>query len=631
MKRSPENLSPGHQQTDGSAPKWIVVGLILLALFLVSRDLIRGDGSEVFDFRAFSQLPTQHGGRVQPIDSVARNSLLIFRGRQSALTEDGQSLTPAQFITEVAARPEKSDELRIFRIMNPQVKALVGMSGEDRRDFSYRDLRPHLGEVDQAFEAINPESEQRDAYERAVAHLFQSLSIYHRLIHSFAPPDNLDGVVAEYQNFLLSIPDGMEAIRSHERGEPHDSAQMRRFVGFTDRYMRLGQLASLRLILPPEGDAIEDDWQTTGESLIRTIQTGSIDPMVEHYARAIHAYRRAEADNFNEQVAAIQDHYRDRFPSAAAMTQREYWFNLSQVFYRSTELYVIALVLVLFSWLLWPNTLRKASFWILVIAFIAHTIGLVARMWIQGRPPVTNLYSSAVFVGWGAVFLGLIMERLYRNGIGAATAALVGFSTLIIAHSLGASGDTLELMQAVLDDNFWLATHVIVITLGYSATFLAGAIGLFYIIRGMGSTALDRKTAKALGSMVYGIVCFALLFSFAGTVLGGIWADQSWGRFWGWDPKENGALMIVLWLAIMLHARWGGLAGPRGMMLMAIFGNIITAWSWFGTNLLGVGLHAYGFIDGAFLWMGIFVLSQLTFIAAGSLPARFWKSPAAAR
>ena len=93
--------------------------------------------------------------------------------------------------------------------------------------------------------------------------------------------------------------------------------------------------------------------------------------------------------------------------------------------------------------------------------------------------------------------------------------------------------------------------------------------------------------------MVYGIVCFATLFSFVGTVLGGIWADQSWGRFWGWDPKENGALIIVLWNALILHARWGGLVRQRGLICLAIFGNIVTSWSWFGTNMLGIGLHSY--------------------------------------
>jgi len=207
-----------------------------------------------------------------------------------------------------------------------------------------------------------------------------------------------------------------------------------------------------------------------------------------------------------------------------------------------------------------------------------------------------------------------------------AAAGLTGFCCLIIAHNLSLSGDTLEMMRAVLDSNFWLATHVIIITIGYSATFLAGALAMIYVLRGTLTASLDRATADAITRMVYGIICFATLFSLVGTVLGGIWADQSWGRFWGWDPKENGALIIVLWCAIILHARWGGLVKQRGLMNLAIFGNIVTSWSWFGTNMLGVGLHSYGFMDAAFWWLSAFIASQLAIIALGSLPLASWRS-----
>ncbi len=136
----------------------------------------------------------------------------------------------------------------------------------------------------------------------------------------------------------------------------------------------------------------------------------------------------------------------------------------------------------------------------------------------------------------------------------------------------------------------------------------------------------QTDVGRALAKMVYGIVCFATLFSFVGTVLGGIWADQSWGRFWGWDPKENGALLIVLWNAIILHARWGGMVRERGLMNMAVFGNIVTSWSWFGVNMLGIGLHSYGFMDAAFQWLRAFVVLQLFIIALGLLPKRMWRS-----
>ena len=182
------------------------------------------------------------------------------------------------------------------------------------------------------------------------------------------------------------------------------------------------------------------------------------------------------------------------------------------------------------------------------------------------------------------------------------------------------------MMRAVLDTNFWLATHVVVVTLGYASTFVAGFLAVIYLVRGFFTTTLDQDTAKSLARMVYGIVCFATLFSFVGTVLGGIWADQSWGRFWGWDPKENGALIIVLWNALILHARWGGMVRERGLVTMAIFGNIVTSWSWFGVNMLNIGLHSYGFTSGITVTLVIFAVSQLIVIGLALMPRELWQS-----
>ncbi len=126
--------------------------------------------------------------------------------------------------------------------------------------------------------------------------------------------------------------------------------------------------------------------------------------------------------------------------------------------------------------------------------------------------------------------------------------------------------------------------------------------------------------------MTYGVFCFATLFSFVGTVLGGIWADQSWGRVWGWDPKENGAVLIVLWCALILHARWGGFIKQRGLMIMALFGNVVTSFSWFGVNMLGVGLHSYGFMQKAFPSLIGFIISQLALMAAAAMPLERWRS-----
>ena len=390
--------------------------------------------------------------------------------------------------------------------------------------------------------------------------------------------------------------------------------------GAQARHQSLAELAAFR---PLPASARADQWRSVGDAL-RDARTGPVDAGLEPLSLIAAAWDTQDAPAFNRAVADLRAVVAAQQPEALRQTDHESLFNRAQPFYTGMVIYLLALLILFVSWLWKPALLQPAAFGLLLSGALVHTAGLVSRTVIQGRPPVTNLYSSAVFVGFCAVLLGIVLERIYRRGFATAVAAGAGFSSLIIAHHLSGDGDTMEMMRAVLDSNFWLATHVVAITIGYSGTFLAGAIAIGYALRKQSAPRLDPTTSKTLVSMAYGTICFALFFSFVGTVLGGIWADQSWGRFWGWDPKENGALLIVLWNAVILHARWGGYARDRGVMTMAIFGNVITSLSWFGVNMLGVGLHSYGFIDSAFWALSVFIASQLLLVGLCLLPRRFW-------
>lgn len=285
--------------------------------------------------------------------------------------------------------------------------------------------------------------------------------------------------------------------------------------------------------------------------------------------------------------------------------------------YYTIFLYLAALILTFFSWIGLRKPLWRSAMGVTILAFIVHTFFLIARMQISGRPPVTNLYSSAVFIGWAVVLGGLLVESVSRLGILTTISCASGAASLCIAYFLGIEeGDTLSVMQAVLDTQFWLATHVVCITIGYAATFLAGMLSIAYFGYRMfaARNPASEIKLKLFGSIIYGTVCFALLFSFVGTVLGGLWADDSWGRFWGWDPKENGALLIVIWNALILHARWDKFIRDYGTAVLAIGGNIVTAWSWFGVNELGAGLHNYGFTEGRLLYLFWFVIANLSII-----------------
>ena len=122
---------------------------------------------------------------------------------------------------------------------------------------------------------------------------------------------------------------------------------------------------------------------------------------------------------------------------------------------------------------------------------------------------------------------------------------------------------------------------------------------------------------KRLTRGIYGTIAFALIFSVVGTILGGIWANDSWGRFWGWDPKENGALMIVLWQIAILHMRLAGWLRSFGISICAVFLGVIVAFSWWHVNLLGTGLHSYGFTDGIRSALMIFYYVEVLIIVLG--------------
>lgn len=585
-------------------------------------------GPDQSDFQSFGEIPVLLNGRVKPLDTVARNSLMIIRDKQSARTDEGEKIPAIEWLAEVLFAGPAADERSVFMIRDPEILSLFGWRQDQGKYFSFAELYPFFEEIDrQARKAGELETQQQSRFQKHVLQLYRQLILYQRLKNTIQPEDTPDWET-ELRAFRTAIQPGLDAINQREQQLEFDEEAFNRIIVFGNRYQQLttdGYLFTAPLV---DSETGETTWRKTGEVVLETIHTGVIAPVLSDYARLSSAFRAGDTEGFDSATRQLLDHLKSIQPTSTTKASQESFFNQLDPFYRSMVLYVLVFILACLSWLKVPTVVGRTAYTLCLLALILHTTGLIYRMVLEGRPPVTNLYSSAVFVGWGAAVLGLILERLFRNGLGSVTAAGVGFASLLIAHHLSGDGDTMEMMRAVLDSNFWLATHVVVITIGYSSTYLAGFLAVVYIVRGTLTRTLNRETARSLNGMVYGIVCFATLFSFVGTVLGGIWADQSWGRFWGWDPKENGALLIVIWNAIILHARWGGYIRQRGLMTMAVFGNIITSWSWFGTNMLGVGLHSYGFMDKAFFWLVAFALSQLAIIALGSLPPGWWRSRA---
>ncbi len=627
---------------------WIVTGAFaawILAAFIPVRDRTGLQVSE------FGRLPVLLNGRVQPMDSVARNALLSMRGKQTVAKQRGGTyISATEWLLELALRPQEANQYKSFRVQHPDVQALVGVQSHGLEYLSFNEIAPHLDKIEEqvnlVFQAEREKKsspETRTPYQKDLVHLYNSLVLYHRLRNTLQPEDSdrfVQGQLAaptkpagpggfpkELELYQAAIRTGVPAAVDTEKGNPHNEQALQSLAQFFRRYQDLDRTAYALVVPPLHPEQSRDDWANMGRSLLESMKTGTVHPAVSYYATMASAFRSSNTAEFNQAVAAYKQWLTSKgLIPEQAKGRREFFYNHLQAFYKATVIYVAALLFGCVYWLRLSDWVRRTAFSLLLLAFAIHTVGLVFRMFLEGRPPVTNLYSSAIFVGWGAVLLGIILERLYRDGIGTVASSAVGFSTQVIAHNLALGGDTMEMLRAVLDTNFWLTTHVVMITIGYSSMFFAGFLAVLYVLRGFFTRTLNPTTAASLSRMVYGIICFATLFSFVGTILGGIWADQSWGRFWGWDPKENGALLIVIWCAIILHARWGGMVGQRGLMALAIFGNVITSFSWFGVNMLGVGLHSYGFMDKAFPWLMAFVGSQMALIILAMLPDHYWLS-----
>lgn len=578
-----------------------------------------------FDFYAAGELPTRYGGRVLPLDAVARQMLYLVSNRsslklkakddelppapQSIIDRAGgaKSLTALQWLFEVAGDDRALSQLHMFRIDADEILNHFGLERRPSKLYSIEELVDGIETFDREVQiASSKDPIDRTFKESKLLELANRLQAYQVVRRAFGEPE-LPPVPPQFQ------------------GERFTAEQRRQA-----QFMALAeQMASLRdanapAIIPPTQEAASTSvdyppWQPFASArffnLLSTVNGEKEIPGASTFAEMVSSYGDEDPAKFNQ---AVTDHMEaiagvaplDYAPRKVAV---ERWLEAVNPTLWARILYGLFLVLGLMALLFDSPKLRSAVWGGLVCIAVLHTVVLLARIYITGKAPVINLYSSAVFIGWAIVLASLVEEKIFARGIGNLVAATAGLLTLMLAWTMG-HGDTMPVLQAVLDTQFWLATHVITVSLGYAATFLAGLLGISFLLFGvMGDSGAGVR--RDIYRMLYSATCFGILFSFVGTVLGGLWADDSWGRFWGWDPKENGALLIVIWNALMLHARWDGMVRDRGMAILAIFGNVVTLWSWIGTNQLGMGLHAYGGNSGEKILLGVAVLVHLVIMA----------------
>jgi ABC-type transport system involved in cytochrome c biogenesis permease subunit len=634
--------------------RWIAAALALLVLITIFTNLVidnmpKGEVRKIDGYtpwpeetlRIAETLPVQNGGRIKPLSTFAGFTMLGLHGARSMKVEGdgGKEITikPTAWLMDSLFRPQLAIKLPTFRIDNSSVLEAIGVKPRGKRDrYSYADIEPgreKLVELAQSYEAI--EKDKRDPVQTQTIDLAYNLRNYESLIGYFGfarfgvalhgsgkdgAPDqraDLSAVMATASQIRQQI------AQSQTQGKAMDS----HLQSLMQQVFDAANFAKFGLFILPPADSKDRIWLSAGNAIMLPLTETKIDPqlaiadikVLETTARSV-----SDEDAFRKELTTLRDRLAQRaeargeyrhVPLEASYYQKN-WFLYALVFF------IIGTITALAMWTVGQGKAGRVLYWTTLAATAAGLvyciIPIVKRSIIMQRPPVGNLYDTIIFIGATAVLIALIMEWMTRRRFALGVAPILGTLLIILArrYELGDAKDNMDPLVAVLDSNYWLTIHVLTITLGYAAGLLSAFLAFIYLLmRGLGLDDGDKDIRRSLTRAVYGMICLTLFLSLVGTVLGGVWANDSWGRFWGWDPKENGALLIVLWTLSILHARLGGYIREWGLHFAAVFTGAVVTFSWWHVNFLGVGLHNYGFTAGKeTIWLFyIVILAILVF------------------
>lgn len=388
----------------------------------------------------------------------------------------------------------------------------------------------------------------------------------------------------------------------------------------------LADTSAFKFAPPPPDSRSGAPWLDITE-LTAAYPPATVEPILRQLRDMNGALREGNSMRIAEIASKLQEDLRALNPGLYPpqhVIQRELFYNHAKPFDSAIWLFAAAIVLLI------PGGNHGWRRWLLhggVLASIAGLgfliFGISLRVMIAGRAPVTNMYESVIWVSMGVVLFGLVFYAVYRSRLMLLSALPVSLLCLLLARSLPvAMPSRLDPLVPVLRDNFWLTVHVLTITLSYAAFALTlgfAHVVLWHYIR-------HPRTAPAMRNLhiwLYRMMFVGLILLAAGTILGGVWANYSWGRFWGWDPKETWALIALLMYVLAIHGKMAGWWGDFGIAVAAIvnFSGILMAW--YGVNfVLGTGLHSYGFGVGGESYVLAFLAAEAAYVALAVIRRR---------
>ena len=634
--------------------RWIAAALALLGLVAIFTNLVidnmpKGEVRKIDGYTPWPEetlkiaetLPVQNGGRIKPLSTFAGFTMLGLHGARSMKIEgDGGKeikIKPTAWLMDSLFRPQLAIKLPTFRIDNSAVLEAIGVKPRGKRDrYSYSDMEPgreKLVELAQSYEAI--EKDKRDPVQTQTIDLAYNLRNYESLLGYFgfarfgvtlngSGKDGAPDQRADVSAVMATAPQIRQQVsQSRAHGQDMDS----HLQALMQQVFDAANFAKFGLFILPPADPKDPIWLSAGNAIMVPITETKIDPQLAIAdIKVLESTARAVSDEsvFRTELTALRDRLAERaqargeyrhVPLEASYYQKN-WFLYALVFF------IFGTITALAMWTVGQGKAGRVLYWTTLATTAAGLvyciIPIVKRCVIMQRPPVGNLYDTIIFIGATAVLIALVMEWMTRRRFALGVAPILGTLLIILArrYELGDAKDNMDPLVAVLDSNYWLTIHVLTITLGYAAGLLSAFLSFIYLLmRGLGLDDGDKDIRRSLTRAVYGMICLTLFLSLVGTVLGGVWANDSWGRFWGWDPKENGALLIVLWTLSILHARIGGYIKEWGLHFAAVFTGAVVTFSWWHVNFLGVGLHNYGFTAGkGTIWLFyIVILAILVF------------------
>ncbi len=410
--------------------------------------------------------------------------------------------------------------------------------------------------------------------------------------------------------------------RALKRAEQSLDRVQQEALSVSDRLALLGNvMTGNALLIVPAPRSETDPWAVPDPAAVAPYYNEArFAPAFSQVTKMTGAYAQGDTFNFSSAARQLRENLRGLSPSIYPQERQlrlEYFYNHFESFYRAIWCYGIALVILIAAHLRKRGTaLRNIGVAVAILGLAFQASGIVMRCLIGGRPPVTNMYESIIWVSFAVSFFGMIFFARYRTPVYLLAALPVTLIALLLVHQMPiAMPSSIDPLVPVLRDNFWLTIHVLTITLSYAAFALAMGFGHILLWRYARNPAAASADAP-MHFWLYRVLQLGVLLLAAGTILGGVWANYSWGRFWGWDPKETWALIALLCYILTLHGRLAGWWTEFGLVVASVVCFLAVLMAWYGVNfVLGKGLHSYGFGIGGETYVATFVIADLLFVA----------------